>query len=651
MMKKSLAVLVLTVSALSINAQTSSDVLLTVEDEKITVDEFMYVYNKNQNLTETVEKKSMEEYLDLFINFKLKVHEAKELNMHKNPNFNKELREYRAKLAKPYLTDKEVTEKLVKESYERLKYDVDASHILIRLHPNALPKDTLVVYDKMLGIREKIMSGEATFEEMVMLHSEDSGKKTDKGRLGYFTAFKMLYNFETAAYNTPIGEVSKPVRTYYGYHLVKVNDKRPALGRLVASHIFIKASKNADEATQNRAKNRIDEIYGLLEKGNSFESLAKQYSEDENTAPKGGDLGNFGINEFIPEFENAAYSVEKEGEYTKPFKTPLGWHIIKVTKKISLLPYEKMKDELYVKVELDDRSNIGKKSIANRLKREYRVEEFLSERDDFYEKVDLSFFEAKWYKSVTKDLNETIFTINEKQYNQQGFAEYLYQHQITDQSVKKEVVPTVNGLYDAYLESSLLNYENSKLEEKYPEFKALMNEYRDGILLFELNDKMVWSKSIIDTTGLREFYNAHKDDYKWDTRYDVRIYSCNSKKMAKKALKMAERGDDPLFIQTELNKDSELAVRVEEGKYEEDDNELIEKAKKSKKFSKVMKTDRGYQFVEIIDTEEPRIKELPEARGQVMADYQKELEKKWIEELKAKYSYSINKEVLESIKK
>lgn len=649
-MKKSLAILLFTISVFAVSGQTNSDVLLTVEDEKITVDEFLYVYNKNQNLTESIEKKSIEEYLSLFINFKLKVYEAKQLGMDNRGSFKKELREYRTKLAKPYLTDKQVTEKLVEESYERLKYDVDASHILIRIHPNALPSDTLDAYQKLMQIREKIINKEATFEEMALQHSEDNGKKTDKGRLGYFTAFKMLYTFETAAYTTPVGEISKPVRTYYGYHLVKVNDKRPALGRLMASHIFIRVPKNADEETEAKAKNKIDEIYSLLEKGNSFATLAKQYSEDKKTAPEGGNLGNFGINEYIPEFEAAAYSVKNIGDYTKPVRTVLGWHIIQVNKKIALLPYEKMKDELYKKVEYDDRSNIGKKIIAARLKEEYQVEEFLDERNDFYDKVDLSFFKAKWYKSVASDLNEIIFTIDGKPYNQQDFAEYLYQHQITDQTVKKEVIPTVNGLYEAFLESSLLTYENSRLEKKYPEFNALMNEYRDGILLFELNDKMVWSKSITDTAGLRKYYEANKEDYKWDTRYNVRIYSCNSKKLAKKALKMAKKGSDPLYIQTELNEESELAVRVDEGKYEQGDNELIDGTDKEKKFSKIIKTDRGYQFVEIIDSEEPRIKDLSEARGQVMADYQKLLEKQWIDELKAKYGYTVNQDVLNSIK-
>ncbi len=304
--------LLLAASTVQTQAQTKDSVLLNVAGNNITKAEFERVYYKNNNKENSNDEKSVREYLDLYINYKLKVKEAEALKMDTAQAFIDELAGYRKQLAQPYLTDKDVNDNLIKEAYDRLQKDVKASHILLKLNPDALPKDTLAAYNRIMKIREKLLKG-ADFAKMARDSSEDPSAKENSGDLGYFTGMQMVYPFETAAYTTKVGQISMPVRTRFGYHLIKVDDIRPAVGEIHAAHIMIRCTSTDADSIQKEAKRKIDEINGKLKAGAKFEDMVTQYSDDKGSVSNGGILPWFGTGKMVPEFEKAAFALKKEG--------------------------------------------------------------------------------------------------------------------------------------------------------------------------------------------------------------------------------------------------------------------------------------------------------------------------------------------------
>jgi len=355
-------------------SQNNNEILLTIHDRKITKAEFERIYRKNNRNSSIIDKKSLEEYLDLFINFKLKVIEAKELGLDITASFIKEFEGYRKQLAKPYLIDNKTNEELISEAYKRIKQEVRASHILIRVDINATPEDTLFAYNKTLNIRERLLEGEP-FEIVAKRTSDDPSVKNNGGDLGYFTAFQMPYSFETAAYNTNVSELSMPVTTRFGYHIIKVTDKRVAQGQIKVAHILLTVSQGAKQEEKEKARKKIVDIYEQLKNDEDFGELAKKYSEDPGTAKNGGELPWFGVGRImVREFENAAFALKKNGDISGPVRTSVGWHIIKRIDKKEIESFDEMKTQLENKISKDERALISKMSFIQKLKREYKNE-------------------------------------------------------------------------------------------------------------------------------------------------------------------------------------------------------------------------------------------------------------------------------------
>ena len=330
-MKRSLILMVLTAMIASGLLAQESPVLLTIADEQVTLAEFERIYRKNNNEA-SLNRQTPEEYLDLFINFKLKVKEAESLGMDTTTKFINELEGYRKQLAKPYLTDDETKEIMIQEAYQRSKLDINASHILIKLSEFATPEDTLAAYIKITEIRDRILSGE-DFETVAKATSEDQSVNRNGGNLGYFTAFAMIYPFETIAYNTSVGEISMPFKTNYGYHILLIHDKRPARGQVKVAHIFVRNPEGMSEEQKKEAYEKTQMIYDSLQMGTDFAYMASTYSEDPSSARNGGETPWFGTGRMFPEFEDACFSIEEKGDINKPFKSMLGWHIIKLLDK------------------------------------------------------------------------------------------------------------------------------------------------------------------------------------------------------------------------------------------------------------------------------------------------------------------------------
>lgn len=647
---KTTLLIALLIGSVDLFAQKKDPVLLTVDGQDITLSEFEAVYKKN-NREETVDQEDLKEYLELYINFRLKVREAEVLGMDTVKKFIQELKGYQKQLAKPYLTDKEVTEKLVKEAYDRSLKDIRASHILLKIGPDALPKDTLKVYNEIMKIRKDAMKGD--FAALAKKHSEDPSAKDNGGDLGWFSALRMVYPFESAAYNTPVGEISNPVRTRFGYHIIKAVDQREALGEMRAAHIMIKTGPEATEKQIEEAKKKIDEVKDLLDKEQSFEDLAKKYSEDRGSANKGGALPVFGTGRMVPAFEAAAFGLKADGDYSDPVLTEYGWHIVKRLERLPVASFEESEKTLRAKVAKDSRSQMSKTVVLNRVKKEYGFKENRKNLDAVLALLDSTLIDGKWDASKGSDLGEVVFSIGKKKYTQGDFAEYIGTHQTRRR--KEELAVVMNGMFGKYVEESLIAFEEARLPEKYPDYKALLKEYRDGILLFDLTDSKVWSKAVKDTSGLKAFHEENRDKFMWGKRLDAEIFYCQkdsileslTKALKKKAKKGTPSTDELL---KDFNANSALNLRAESDKYEENEEEVLKNVAWEKGLQGPFKDGNNQVFVIVKDVLNPEPKTLKEARGLVTAEYQNHLEKEWIAELREKYKYSANSELLKQIK-
>ncbi len=632
-------------------AQDKDPVLMTIAGKNITRSEFQSIYNKNNPKNTEADSKSIDDYVQLFVNFKLKVKEAEEMGLDTTAEFRNELEGYRKQLAQPYLTDNEVNDQLLREAYERSKIDVRASHILIKLDANALPKDTLKAYNTTIALRNRILKGE-DFAKVARENSQDPSAKENAGDLGYFTSMQMVYPFETAAYTTKIGEISMPVRTRFGYHLIKVVDKREAQGQIMCEHIMVKSQKGQSAADSVAAKQKIDEIYGKIKAGENFEELARQQSDDKGSAKDGGKLPLFGTGRMVMEFEKAAFGLQNNGDYTAPIKTQYGWHIIKRLDKKPIPTFEESKNELKGKVTKDSRAQKSKESLIAKIKKENNFKENLKARDEFNTLIDSSYFEGTWSKDKASKLNKELFSIADKKYTQLDFANYLENHQTKRPKIDAGVL--VKTTYEQFVNDNCIAYQETVLDKKFPDFKALMQEYRDGILLFDLTDKKVWGKAVKDTAGIEDFYQKNKNNYMWEERVEATIYTCANTAIADQTRKLIKKQEKSNISNDSLmnivNKDSQLNLKIENGKFLKNENDMVDKVKWQVGISENMTKNNQVIFVKINKVLPPDVKKLSEARGLVTSDYQNYLEKEWIESLRKKYTVNIDRSVLSTVK-
>lgn len=639
-------------SATGIQAQKSDDaVLMTIGGNRVTVAEFENVYHKN-NAKESAaaDAKSLNEYVDLFVNFKLKVKEAEELGLDTAKTFKDELAGYRKQLAQPYLTDKDVNEKLLKETYDRLGTDVHAAHILVKVSETALPKDTLEAYAKIMKIRARILKGE-DFKKVASEKgiSDDPSAVENGGDLGYFTALQMVYPFETAAYNTKVGEISMPVRTRYGYHIVKVIDRRKAPGEVLVSHIMIRTPPNMQVEDSTKLYGKMTEILGKLKAGEKFEELAQQYSDDKSSAKKGGELPWFGTGRMPIEFEEAAFAIKNKGDYSDIVRTKYGWHILKLIDKRGLASFDDMKNELKAKVSKDSRSQAGRSSLIAKIKTEYKFKENLKARDEFYKIIDTTFFQGTWDAAKASKFKKPMFNFNDKVYTQTDFANYIADHQTQRQKTDPKVV--IDPLYTQFVDESAIAFEEARLDQKYPEFKALMQEYRDGILLFELTDQKVWSKAVKDTVGAKDFYEKNKNNYLWEERAEASVYTATDEKVAKQVRALLKKKKTEKEIVQEINKNSQLNLGAESRIFNKGENEFVDKNWNPGISADIIDAKNKKVVIVVVDKLlAPTPKSYQDSKGLVTADYQNYLEKEWISSLKKKYAVTIDKTVLATIK-
>jgi len=631
-----------------LSAQTK-EVLFTIDNHAFYTDEFIRVYNKNLDLVKDDSQKDLDKYLELFLGYKLKVEKANKLGLQNGTSYQNELKSYRNQLSKNYLNDSKVTNELVREAYYRMQQEVRASHILILVDEGASPEDTLKAYTKVLDINKRLEAGE-DFIAVAQQFSEDPSVKENNGDLGYFSAFRMVYTFENAAFNINVGQISKPFRTRFGYHIVKVVDKRVNRGEVTVAHIMI--VKQNDAAQNEKAKTTIDDIYKKIQQGESFETLAQQFSEDKSSAPKGGVLQRFGSGQLSSEvFENVAFGLNEKNQISAPFESQFGWHIVKLIEKHPVRLFDEMKVELEEKIRKDERSMLITNSLAKTMRAKYKVTKDVKLLAKIKAVVTDEFYSQTWVvPEKNKDANGTILIINnDKKVNSKLFIDFIASKQKSNIKTKP-VAKLVDELYEKFIDEQLMAYYNENLENEFPEFKNVMDEYRDGLLLFDLMEKEIWNRAKNDTIGLQDFFQKNSKNYQWNKRYNVDILSSTDKKIVEKAQKFLAKGKSLEYIKEQLNKDGKVNVMSKSGLHEEDYDVLSNFQNLSKGVTNIIAKDQYFFVVNVTDTKPAGVKELSECKGKVISDYQQFLENNWVDELKSEFTIKINTDVFSKVK-
>jgi peptidyl-prolyl cis-trans isomerase SurA len=621
--------------------------VFSVNGNPVTAAEFIYLYRKNhQNKTEDYTPEKIQEYLDLFVNFKLKVEEARKRGMDTTAAFAKEFQQYKEELRKPYLPDATLTDSLVKLTYNRMKEEVKAAHILINVKPDASPEDTLKAYTRIREIRSKILAGE-DFGTAAEQYSEDPSAKTNKGNLGYFTAMQMVFAFENAAFQTKKGEISQPVRTRFGYHLVKVIDRRPAQGEVEVAHIMLRTGEEKDAV---KVKNAIFEIYDKLQAGVKWEELCKEFSEDPGSKENGGKLRPFGVGAManVPEFERMAFSLRQPGDISDPFQTQYGWHIMKLERKIPLQPFEEMSSSLKSRVTRDERTQVSKQAMQAKLRKEFLFTENAAAKAKVIATADSSLQKATWKAPVfPRTEKEPLFTLLGKNYTASDFLAYAEKHQRPNTLAPGKYMEQV---YNNYVDACILDKQEEKIVRENPEYSFLVKEYYEGILLFEIMEREVWNKASADSVGQVHYFEAHTADYQAGERVKAALYS-SAAAADLEALRPAVQKADEAKIQEMV---SAKRIKSESGFYKKDDKAVLGKISWTEGVHSA-ENNGMYYLAWLKNILPPGPMSFEEARPAVISDYQTYLEKSWIEGLKKKYPVKVNEKgkqyILQQLKK
>lgn len=624
-------------------------VLFKINDTPYYTDEFVRIYKKNLDLVKDESQKDLNNYLDLFVGYKLKVQKAEKLGLQNADSYKTELLTHRNQLAKNYLVDSEVTQALVEEAYQRSLYEVNASHILLMLDENASDEEVKKVYAKALSVYEEAVKAK-DFSDVAKKYSEDPSVKDNGGALGYFSAFRMVYPFETAAYTTAVGQISKPVRSKFGYHIVKVNDKRANRGEVTVGHIMIYDKKGAEGTVD--AKQTINELYTKLKNGESFETLAKEHSEDQSSNAKGGMMQPFSSGDISIEiFEDKSFGLKNKGDFSEPFESKFGWHIVKLINKQGPKQFEEVKKSLEDKIGRDSRSVKVKESFQNKLKAKYTITKDQTVYQNLIKQLGADFTKDYWEYSGNKALLDKQFaTIDKKDVLKvNDFVKYLSQYKKTKGNIKS-ISKFVDGAYQEFINEEMVKYYDNNLENEFDSFKNIVQEYREGLLLFDLIEKEIWEKAKSDSLSLQKYYENNKGLYTWKKRYDLDIFSTKDEKQAKAIVKALKKNKTIDQIKALYNTGQKVEVMVRSDKFEFDNPALPVEINSKKKINDIVKKNEYYYVVRVNDIKEEMPKTFEEAHGKLVSDYQNYLEEHWVANLKKEFDVQVNHDVLEQVK-
>lgn len=638
-------------------ANSSAQTLFTFGDTPVSSDDFLRVYRKNNASKADYSEAALRDYIDLYSLFRMKVKEAELQHMDTSASVAAEIANYRKQLAKGYLTDDLMVNRLVQEAYDRTKEELHVAHILFASGPGA---DTAVLRKRMDSVYTQISSGKADFAAVAKAMSDDRGSKNSGGDIGYFTGLQTVYAFETVAYNTPAGKVSAPFKTNFGYHLLKVLDRRPARGTMKLAQILIATPKSAGDSGLAAAQKKADVVLKEIKKGTPFVDLVERYSDDKYSKDKGGELPIYGAGNTVAELDAAIFALKKPGDVTAPLKTEYGLHIIKLLERYPPKPFDSVKKELKIKVENDSRAQQAREAYfakvreANGFKANPANLEIVKSQLGSIADTgkDAGVFNRANFPKGGKNV---LFSLAGNNYTQDDFITYasgITRGKIAPGEQKASVF---QELYNMYETQVVTDFQERKLVETNPDFKSLMQEYRDGIMLFELMDRNVWGKAAKDTVGLKMFHETQKDKYVWQPGFKGTVYTFRDEASMKEGLKLLSKkdiGNDELSktLNTASTPD---AVSIQAGRFEFAKYPDIPAAKLvAGKISEPIKKGDNYLLVKASEVfPQPLVKTFTEARGYVVSAYQDKLEKDWNAQLRSKYPVKINEPELKKIVK
>lgn len=618
-----------------------SQTLLQIESKEITASDFERIYEKNRTSQFSDEILSVDDYLDLYVNFHLKVYEAEEQGIHEEEKFQKEFARYFKQLADNQIANGDVTEEMIQEVYHRMTNEVRVSHILISF-PQDSENPKAEAYKKALQLIDSLESG-VNFEALAKNHSQDPSVKMNQGDMGWFKVFKMVTPFEDEAYALEVGETSMPVETQFGYHIIKKTGERKSLGKMLVGHIMLyNDNKNEEKNAQ-----KIQEIYERLKSGESFEETAKQFSEDTGSAEKGGVMMPFEIGSLNSQtFENVAFSLTEDNQLSEPFKTRFGWHIIKRLDTEPVAPLDELRSFISKRIKTSDRAKLLNDRIQQNLSLHHKVE-VNQEAIEYFTKEATSLLQkSKWEYTPEKNHAEKVaFSIDTVMYSWEDLGNYLLKNQrgIELGQPKQDVV---KELANDFLYGKLVEQHKKILTEINPEFKASVDEYRDGLLLYEIMEREVWNKAKNDSLGIASYYETHKNKYFSEKEIEVEIFSTANKKIAKKIRKKLRKGQESEEVAEEF---SENAIYSSPSWKKTEASSLPTKLKLIENKPSIYEHNSQFLVVNISSIKEPVQLSLDQVRGRVISDYQEEIEEKWLAELRSKYTVRVDENTLQQI--
>lgn len=678
-------------------AQGSTDpVVLEVGGQQIRQSEFMHDFNatvgqqlsNKHNVTYAEKRAALDEYVELYSIFRAKLLDAHARGFDTTAALRDELARYRKELAAPYLLDSAVLRQLMAEAYERNHYSLHAAHILVATPINASLEDSAKAYEKALDLYHRIVDNGEDFFAVASdyFSSRNPGVQVrpNEGDLGYFSVFEMVYPFENAAYALEVGEVSKPVRTRYGFHIIKLLDKVEGLyGKVTMAHIWL---HSRDSATR---RNEIFQIYNQLNEGSTFEQLAHQ-SDDRTTSDKGGVLADAGLSQLPPEYIHKLVGM-KEGEYSKPFFTQYGWHIIKLLKRDSLPSPENLEGFYKQRLVRDMRGEESRKTFAADSRKKYGIVDYtnvpvpqpkkakgkknapvkmMANLDELYRIVPDSVYMGKWKFNASEFTDTTTLAVTpSKRYTSLDAAQYINKHQKKGLIQNKQVY--VNNRYNDFIDSISIDYADSQLEIEHADFAEIVDEYRRGLMIFNYNDALIWRKAIEDTTGFSTFFaresrtkrldNPDDSIYFFHPRARVTIIdvanetalpSAKAKKIIAKAQKKnVSSSEMKLLLQNKIDHKKfpdENMVQVDIDLVEQTRQTLL-KDDQWQRGVYVQEKGAGYRLIAVDEILPRTLKGQMEARGYYLNAWQNEVERQLNEELREKYNVKIHYDIVHSI--
>lgn len=635
--KRSLQLLLFTLSFQTF-AQQSTDVLVTINDSIYQVADFERLYNKNIDIIVDESQKDVGNYFDLYTLYKLRLQNAYNLKLDKSDRINQDITKFRNELAEKYFINESTLNALVEEALERSKFEINASHILIAVDELAQPQDTLAAYNQALKIRDEVLNG-LSFENAAEKYSNDLSAKSNKGNLGYFSVFRMVYPFETGAYNTKVGDISLPVRSNFGYHLIKVNNKRATPKPKNIAHILVETKDINDQ----QAKKKINDIYKRLELGDPFHDVAFHFSEDITTRDNGGDLGMYNEGNLnIEGISDILYDLNFNGAYSKPFFSQYGWHIVAVTKVNDLPNQTDLKDLFLKRVKNDSRAILLEKDLIDYLKELYQ---FKIDQTHLAETVKMLHREEMMNQpkvDSNPDTEKVVATYSDKKITSKNILEHIYSFANQYAFLKTDELVINKALHNYSLRKLKEEYD-SQLENKFPDFAHTLKEYKEGLMLFDLLEQQIWDKTATDTLALMQYYETHKEKYVQPDHFTGEVYVFKKRYDAKIYHKIIKGRYD-------VNEDDFPMVYKYQGRFTLDDKRLPPNLDIQTIGNKVIKHNNLFYVFFVRDKKFENIPDYKTIQSKISADYQTEYEKEYNQNLLQKANIKVNQPILDQLK-